>query len=39
MKLLYAVHSMMYEVKDLTQLQQVWGNRGPQPGEHGTGRQ
>lgn len=30
---------MMYEVKDLTQLQQVWGNRGAQPGEHGTGRQ
>lgn len=29
---------MMYEVKGLTQLHQVWGNRGSHSGEHGTAR-
>lgn len=28
----------MCEVKGLTQLHQVWGNRGPNSGGHGTGR-
>lgn len=36
--ILYNLHSVMYVVEGLTQMQQVWGNRGAHSGEHGTRR-